>query len=114
MAIGYDSINVRVTPSIGREAKKLLATIKPADCPPPSKRPKVESTKVPEGVLDFTRDNPPDKDGYYHFTVSKCTSPSIYSYKLYKLHLACSQIFWSNFISIYYSFLVVGEGQVNI
>ena len=74
IAIGYDSINIRVTPSIGREAKKLLATIKPADCPPPSKRPKVESTKVPEGVLDFTRDNPPDKDGYYHFTVSKCTS----------------------------------------
>ena len=78
--IGYDSINVKITPCIGRESKKLLSVLSsvPAAPPPDSKKCKVTGTlsdtpavpPLPEGVLDFTQDNPPDKDGYYHFSVS--------------------------------------------
>ncbi|XP_019852941.1 PREDICTED: uncharacterized protein LOC100631617 isoform X2 [Amphimedon queenslandica] len=81
--IGYDSISVKITPCIGRESKKLLSILKPipAAFPPSSRKQKLTATTpsdadtpavppLPEGVLDFTAENPPDKDGYYHFSWS--------------------------------------------
>ena len=78
--IGYDSISVKITPCIRRESKKLLSIMDPV---PPASTPNSNKQKgtgatpsdtaavppLPEGVLDFTAKNPPDKDGYYHFSV---------------------------------------------